>query len=128
MPEADTSKTLTFKGREIRRDKNGYLLNPLDWSQDIAEMMAKEEGLKMDKEENQRITSKHMDVIVHLRDRFFNFNEEQPNTRKIVKAMKEQWNEDDLSAKDLYDLFPQDPSKQGSRFAGLPESRRKGGY
>ena len=30
--------------------------------------------------------------------------------------------------KDLYELFPKDPSKQGGCIAGLPESRRKGGY
>ena len=120
MVEADESKTITIRGREIKRDKNGYLLNPLDWSQEVAEAIAQEEGLT--------ITSKHMDVIVHLRDRFFNFDEDQPNTRKILKAMQEQWKDDKLSTKDLYDLFPQDPSKQGGRFAGLSESRRKGGY
>ena len=120
MSEADESKTLTVKGREIKRDKNGYLSNPLDWSQEVADEMAQQEGLK--------ITPQHMDIIVHLRDRFFNFNEEQPNTRKIVKAMQEQWDNSDLSAKELYALFPKDPSKQGARFAGLPESRRKGGY
>ena len=120
MAQADESRTLTVKNREVKRDQNGYLLNPLDWSQEVAEVMAEEEGLT--------ITPKHMDIIVHLRDRFFNFNEEQPNTRQILKAMQEQWEDDKLSTKDLYDLFPQDPSKQGGRFAGLPESRRKGGY
>ena len=120
MAEADPSKTIVHKQREIHRDKNGYLLNPLDWSQEVAELIAQEEGLT--------ITEKHMDIIVHLRDRFFNFNEDQPNTRNILKAMQEQWGDKKLSSKDLYDLFPQDPSKQGGRFAGLPESRRKGGY
>ena len=120
MAEADESKTITVKGREIKRDKNGYLLNPLDWNQEVAEAIAQEEGLT--------ITPKHMDVIVHLRDRFFNFDEDQPNTRQILKAMQEQWEDNKLSTKDIYDLFPQDPSKQGGRFAGLPESRRKGGY
>ena len=120
MAEADQSMTITHKHREIKRDKNGYLLNPLDWSQELADIMAEQEGLT--------ITAKHMDVMVHLRDRFFNFNEEQPNTRQILKAMQEQWGDDKLSTKDLYELFPKDPSKQGARFAGLPESRRKGGY
>ena len=120
MAEADESKTINIKHRDVKRDKNGYLLNPLDWNQELAEMMAQEEGVT--------ITPKHMDIIVHLRDRFFNFNEEQPNTRQILKAMQEQWEDKSLTTKDLYDLFPQDPSKQGGRFAGLPESRRKGGY
>jgi tRNA 2-thiouridine synthesizing protein E len=38
------------------------------------------------------------------------------------------WGDKSVNAKTLYDLFPGDPSKQGGRIAGLPESRRKGGY
>ena len=41
--------------------------------------------------------------------------------------MSEKWGEK-IDQKTLYDLFPLDPSKQGGRIAGLPESRRKGGY
>jgi tRNA 2-thiouridine synthesizing protein E len=41
--------------------------------------------------------------------------------------MSERWGEK-AEQKTLYDLFPLDPSKQGSRIAGLPESKRKGGY
>ncbi len=45
----------------------------------------------------------------------------------IVKAMAAAWGEK-VGQGDLYQLFPGDPSKQGGRIAGLPESRRKGGY
>ncbi len=41
--------------------------------------------------------------------------------------MSEKWGKE-VSQRDLYELFPLDPSKQGGRIAGLPESRRKGGY
>ena len=50
------------------------------------------------------------------------------NTRNLVKAMARAWDDKSVNAKTLYDLFPGDPSKQGGRIAGLPESRRKGGY
>jgi tRNA 2-thiouridine synthesizing protein E len=33
-----------------------------------------------------------------------------------------------VQSKDLYELFPMQPSKQAPKIAGLPESRRKGGY
>jgi tRNA 2-thiouridine synthesizing protein E len=42
--------------------------------------------------------------------------------------MSRAWDDKSVNAKTLYDLFPGDPSKQGGRIAGLPESRRKGGY
>jgi tRNA 2-thiouridine synthesizing protein E len=66
-------------------------------------------------------------VLRYLREEFFGNNEHQPSTRTIVKAMSEQWGEA-VDQKRLYDLFPGDPSKQAGRIAGLPESRRKGGY
>jgi tRNA 2-thiouridine synthesizing protein E len=41
--------------------------------------------------------------------------------------MSEKWGRD-VTQKEIYALFPRDPSKQAARIAGLPESRRKGGY
>ena len=73
------------------------------------------------------LTERHWDVINHLRDEFFNNAGNQPNTRKLVKFFEKKWGEK-IDAKVLYDLFPGDPSKQGGRISGLPESRRKGGY
>lgn len=81
--------------------------------------MAKLEGLEL--------TDRHSDVVKYLREEFFGNNEHQPNTRAIVKAMSDQWGET-VDQRGLYDLFPGDPSKQAGRIAGLPESRRKGGY
>ena len=77
--------------------------------------------------EDIELTDKHWDLINYLREEFFENRENQPNTRTIVKAMSAAWGEK-VAQGDLYQLFPQDPSKQGGRIAGLPESRRKGGY
>jgi tRNA 2-thiouridine synthesizing protein E len=111
--------SIEFNGKTIETDKNGYLVNAEDWSKELAEHLAKEEGLTL--------TDKHWDLIDYLRDAFINHGGEQPNTRHIVKAMSDKWGTN-VSQKDVYDLFPKDPSKQGGRIAGLPESRRKGGY
>ena len=45
----------------------------------------------------------------------------------IMKAMGKLWGEK-VSSKLMYEMFPLMPSKQGGKVAGLPESRRKGGY
>lgn len=108
-----------FNGKTIETTATGFLVNQDDWSKDLAEQLAAAEGVAL--------TQKHWDVIDYLRDQYFNHNGEQPNTRHIVKAMSEKWSAN-LGQKDVYDLFPKDPSKQGGRIAGLPESRRKGGY
>jgi len=110
---------IEVNGKSIETTANGFLVNIEDWSKELAEVIAKEEGVVL--------TQKHWDLIDYLRDEFINNGGNQPNTRHIVKAMSDKWNED-IGQKDVYELFPKDPSKQGGRIAGLPESRRKGGY
>lgn len=111
--------SIEFNGKAIATNAGGYLDNIEDWSEDLAKVIAEEEGVEL--------TEKHWDLINYLRDEYINNGGNQPNTRNIVKAMSAKWNEK-IAQKDVYDLFPKDPSKQGGRIAGLPESRRKGGY
>jgi tRNA 2-thiouridine synthesizing protein E len=110
---------IDFNGRTIETTATGYLVNRDDWSEELARHMAKLENLEL--------TASHWDVLKYLRVEFFSNNEHQPNTRAIVKAMSERW-EQPTDQRKLYELFPGDPSKQAGRIAGLPESRRKGGY
>ncbi len=112
--------SLEVDGVTIETNPNGYLMELSDWSEKVAEVMAAKEGIEL--------TQRHWDLINYLRDEYFNNNENQPNTRTIVKAMQQLWDDRKVDAKTVYDLFPLDPSKQGGRIAGLPESRRKGGY
>ena len=111
---------LEVDGKTVETDANGYLVNPEDWSEAVARAMAAAETLEL--------TERHWDIIRYLRDQYYNEGGEQPNTRTIVKAMKDQWGDPSVSQNTVYQLFPRDPSKQGARIAGLPESRRKGGY
>ncbi|MEK6748129.1 MAG: TusE/DsrC/DsvC family sulfur relay protein [Pseudomonadota bacterium] len=108
-----------FNGETIETTATGFLVDQELWTEDLARAMAKLESIEL--------TDAHMDVIKYLREEFFNNNGNQPNTRNIVKGMEEVWARV-VSSKELYDLFPLDPSKQGGRISGLPESRRKGGY
>jgi len=107
-------------GKEIATTASGFLENLEDWSEGLAKLIADEESLEL--------SERHWDVINYLRDEYINNAGNQPNTRTLVKAMSKQWGDKSVNAKTLYDLFPGDPSKQGGRIAGLPESRRKGGY
>ena len=111
---------MNVNGKEIETTDSGFLVNLEDWNKEVAEEIAKDEGVEL--------TDKHWDVINYLRDEFVNNNGNLPNTRNMVKAMAKAWGEKKIDAKVLYDLFPGNPSKQAGRIAGLPESRRKGGY
>jgi len=110
---------IEFDGKSIETNEQGYLVNHEDWSEELANSMAGNEDLEL--------SERHWDVINYLRSEYFENRENQPNTRAIMKAMSSEWGEK-IKQGDLYELFPGDPSKQAGRIAGLPESRRKGGY
>ena len=110
---------IEFDGATIETNPAGYLTDVESWSEALAPVIAAAEGIDL--------TDRHWDVINFLRSEYFESNQNQPNTRTIVKAMSKEWGEK-ISQKDLYELFPGDPSKQAGKIGGLPESRRKGGY
>jgi len=112
--------SINVDGNEISTTATGFLENVEDWSEAVARVLAGQEKLEL--------SERHWDLINHLRDEYINNAGNQPNTRNLVKAMTRAWDDKSVNAKTLYDLFPGDPSKQGGRIAGLPESRRKGGY
>ncbi|MCB1763136.1 MAG: TusE/DsrC/DsvC family sulfur relay protein [Gammaproteobacteria bacterium] len=100
---------------------NGYLVNMEDWNEDVARELAEKEGIVL--------TQKAWDIINYLRDEYFNNNGNQPNERNMVKHFKDIWtDEEKVDAKSLYAHFPMGPAKQAGKIAGLPETKRKGGY
>jgi len=106
-------------GKTVEADKNGYLVNIEDWNEEVAKVIAAAEGVAL--------SEKSWDLINFLRDEYINNAQNQPNDRNILKAMSEKWG-GNVQSKDLYELFPMQPSKQAAKIGGLPESRRKGGY
>ncbi len=112
---------INFNGKEIETTATGFLVNLSDWSEDLAQVIAKEENID-------ELTDKHWDLINYLRDEYINNNGNNPNNRTMLKAMQALWPDVKVTSKFLYTLFPGNPSKQAGRIAGLPESKRKGGY
>lgn len=110
---------LIVNGNTIETTDAGYLVDLNDWNEEVCVELAKEEGIEL--------TDKHMDVVAYLRDEYINNGGNQPMERAITKHMSKVWSEK-LKGKDLYELFPRAPSKQGLKVAGLPATSRKGGY
>ncbi|MEN9434180.1 MAG: hypothetical protein RLZZ422_1769 [Pseudomonadota bacterium] len=107
-------------GVVIETNDTGYLVNLTDWNEDVCKVIAAAEGLEL--------TDKHWDVIHYLREEYINNNGNQPMERVIMKAMADKWGNKKLTSKEMYELFPFAPSKQGLKVAGLPPTNRKGGY
>ncbi|MDQ7027285.1 MAG: TusE/DsrC/DsvC family sulfur relay protein [Anaerolineae bacterium] len=84
-------------------DSDGFLEDYLDWTPDIAEGIAAEEGIVL--------TDRHYIVINYAR-KIFAETGDAPTMRGITKNT-------DVSTKELYALFPKGPAKKAARIAGL---------
>jgi tRNA 2-thiouridine synthesizing protein E len=107
-------------GKTIPSTETGYLTSVDDWTEEVAKAIAATEGIE--------ISDKGWDVINYLRDEYLNNNQNQPNERHMVKHFKEAWSDASVSQNTLYQIFPRGPAKQAGKIAGLPETKRKGGY
>ncbi|MCB1925844.1 MAG: TusE/DsrC/DsvC family sulfur relay protein [Gammaproteobacteria bacterium] len=112
---------LDVNGKTVELDGNGNLVDPTQWDEDVAKALAAADDTMGE------LTQEHFDVLKYLREEYFNNNSNQPMERQINKDMGKIWGKK-ISSKDLYQLFPGAPSKQGNRIAGLPYIARKGGY
>ena len=108
--------TYTVAGTELETDADGYLLEA-DYNDETVKVIAAAEGIQL--------TPKHWEVINYLRDQYREHGH-TPNFRNMLKGVQEFWPE--AESKDLYDLFPMGPAKQGAKVAGLPQPLGKGGY
>lgn len=100
-----------FKGRQIKVYPSGNLVNPEEWSEELAEQLARKEGIEL--------TAAHWVVLRYLRKFYFQYGI-TPMVKILMKHMGEELGKDASDRDALYRLFPGGPSRQGSRIAGLP--------
>jgi len=91
-------------GKTVQFDEEGFMVNPDDWSKDIAVELAQEIGIK-------ELNEDHWKVIEFSRADFIEKGE-APTLRRITKA-------GGVPTKDLYKLFPKGPAKKVALVSGL---------
>ena len=96
--------TRTIAGKNVEVDNEGFLVNPNDWTEDMAPELAREEGID-------ELTEQHWKVIRFMREDFLSKGQ-IPTIRRIK-------NEGGIPTKDLYTLFPGGPAKKAAKAAGL---------
>ena len=96
------SKTLAGKSVEVNDE--GFLINPEDWTEDMAPELAKEEGIS-------DLNDQHWKVIHFMRDDF-----KEKGQIPTIRRIK---NSGGVPTKDLYSLFPQGPAKKAAKISGL---------
>ncbi len=95
----------------VARDKEGYLRHLGDWTPEIAQQLAEEEGITLD--------ARHHALIELVRD-YFARKEVSPAMRPLVRLVKESLGPEAGNSMYLMQLFPQSPAKQLAKIAGLP--------
>ncbi len=96
--------TKQLNGRAVEVTEEGFLVNPADWSEDIAPLLAKEMGIE-------NLTDAHWKVIRFMRSDF-----EAKGQIPTIRRMK---NEGGIPTKELYELFPEGPAKKAAYVSGL---------
>lgn len=93
-------------------DREGFLLRLEDWNPEVAEQIARAEGIELGAE--------HWEIIDLLRTYYREFDA-SPAMRPLVKYCTLKLGADKGRSIYLLRLFPGSPAKIGSKIAGLPK-------
>ena len=97
---------VTYGGKELEIDEDGFIQEPEKWDKAVAEDIAKTE-------EAYPMSEDHWKVVNYLRNYFLEF-EIAPPIRMITKQTG-------IDLKTIYKLFPGGPAKGACKVAGLPK-------
>jgi len=96
--------TRTIAGKTVQVNDEGFMLNPNEWTKEIALEIAREEGLAT-------LTDAHWKVIDFCRQNGMTTGK-APTLRTITTGAG-------VPTKELFSLFPKGPAKKVARIAGL---------
>jgi len=97
---------ITLAGKQYDVDEDGFLVDGSQWTEDVANGLAKTEGIEA-------LTDDHWKVIRYLREYYQKFNVAPP-IRMLCKQTG-------FPLKRIYELFSTGPAKGACKLAGLPK-------
>lgn len=100
--------TRNIIGQNIEFDDDGFMVNPQDWSPEIAVELAKEVGIEA-------LNDRHWVVIEFYRAEYAKQGQ-APSLRRITL-------DGGIPTKELYVLFPKKPAKKIAKIAGLKKPK-----
>ena len=95
----------------IEVDKDGFLVDHLQWDEDVAKQLAQNEDLELSRQ--------HWELISIIRQFYTEFGI-SPAMRPLTKYIKLHLGADKANSIYLMQLFPQSPAKYLAKIAGLP--------
>lgn len=103
-----------FASLSIKVDEEGYLIEPGEWNEALARMLASEEDLELSIE--------HWKIIKFMRD-YYNDNLTAPDSRIVIKYLADELSYGKDAKKKLFKLFPYGYVKQACKIAGMKRPR-----
>ncbi|MFA7429657.1 MAG: TusE/DsrC/DsvC family sulfur relay protein [Rhodospirillaceae bacterium] len=96
---------------DVPRDGEGYLIDPADWTEDIAQALAAAENITLGTE--------HWSVIEFMRD-FLRRKGMAPDARYVIRHLKDTTG---APRNRLFELFPYGYVQQACKIAGMRRPR-----
>ena len=98
----------TTIAESVETDAEGFLTDPQQWNEQLAEQIALENGIP-------ELTDRHWLVVRFMRERYLATGN-APSIRALGK-------ESGVPIKELYQLFPKGPAKLAARIGGIPKPK-----
>ena len=105
-------KSLMVDGAPVAVDKEGFLVNLGDWSEPVAQALAREEGISL--------SAEHWEILRLLREFYAEF-QLSPATRPLIRYTALKLGADKGNSPHLNRLFNGTPAKLAAKLAGLPK-------
>jgi tRNA 2-thiouridine synthesizing protein E len=99
---------MTTETLNVELNDEGFLVNPEQWTDEIAAELARGEGID-------ELTDAHWTVIRFMRSEYFEKGT-GPTVRILGKTSG-------VGVRELYKLFPKGPAKIAAKIAGIPKPR-----
>jgi TusE/DsrC/DsvC family sulfur relay protein len=100
--------TTLIAGAQVDLDAEGFLTDPAQWNERVAEEIAAEYGIA-------ELTDRHWLVVRFMRDRYL--------ATGLAPSIRSLGKESGVPVKELYQLFPKGPAKLAARIGGIPKPK-----
>ena len=98
----------------VPTDEEGYLVDPSDWDESIAEALARREGIAL--------TELHWNVLRFMRE-FLDEHQLIPDARFVIRFLADEAGAGDAARQRLFELFPYGYVRQACKIAGMRRPR-----
>lgn len=100
--------TMMLANKDLAVDAEGFLKDPAQWDEAVAEAIARDAGLDP-------LTERHWLVVRFMRERYL-----ATGTAPTIRTLGK---ESGVPIKELYQLFPKGPAKLAAKIGGIPKPK-----